>query len=186
MPKRSETCCPTVRGNARSFAESQITFAGPVSVPLGPISDDSFIVESTSLATAGTRVGLEVLSSELVAGKQVVVLGFTGTTLIEDISEDPARDNEMLENGLYRLTVDGGKLGIDANGVQEGTEERDDFFRRFGDTNGDMVLGRREYVQLRNALIANVDVAVFDFNDNDKTDTEDFLNFRRLFRDRLI
>ena len=127
----------------------RVTFSGPVTVPLGAVSNDSFVVESTSGATLGEQVGLEVLSSELVGGKQVVVLGFTGDNLIDDKSVNVPGVRPMLEDGNYQLSVNGTVLGIDANGDAPGTSHVDDFFRFFGDSDGDRDVDGLDYFAFR-------------------------------------
>lgn len=124
-------------GQRSIIRKIQVTFGGPVAVPLGAVTDDSFIVESTSGLSKGDRVGLEVISSELVAGQQVVTLKFTGRDLIEAISRRKPSVDPMLVDGEYRLTISGTVLGIDANGAAYGVDATDEFFRLFGDTDGD-------------------------------------------------
>ena len=78
-----------------------------------------------------------MVSSELVNGKQIVVLEFRGDQLIEPSSRSGRLAPPMLTDGTYELIVDGAVLGIDANGAAFGVAAVDDFFRLFGDSNGD-------------------------------------------------
>jgi hypothetical protein len=177
---------PDNTGQRSIIRQIRITFTGPVTVPLGPVTDNSFVLESTDTATLGTRVGLEVLSSQLVGGKQVVVLGFTGTDLIEDISEGVLGVRPMLEDGNYRLTVDGSALGIDANGSDPGVDAIDDFFRLFGDANGDRnvdVSDAREFIRVyfRSGILDEL----FDFDhDAELMDIDDLSAFLARFARR--
>ncbi len=164
----------------------EVTFSGPVTVPLGPVSDDSFILESTDLATAGMRVGLQVLSSQLIGGKQIVVLGFTGTTLIETLSASQPSLQSMLVDGMYRLTVDGSKLGIDANGAASGTSATDDFFRLYGDSDSDGDVDLFDFARFRNIFGTGTDDYLFDFDHSGITDLFDFARFRDGFGTKLF
>ncbi|WP_197455214.1 reprolysin-like metallopeptidase [Stieleria neptunia] len=128
---------PDGTGQRSVIRKIRVTFSGPTSVPIGAVTDDSFILESTSGRSRGTRVGLEVVRSDVIAGQQVVVLKFTGTELVEAISRKKRNVDAMLVDGEYRLTIEGAKLGIDANGAGYGVNATDDFFRLFGDSDGD-------------------------------------------------
>ncbi|MCA9140159.1 MAG: hypothetical protein KDB00_25480 [Planctomycetales bacterium] len=128
---------PDQTGQRSIIRHARVTFSGPVAIPLGPVTDDSFVIESNGGQFNGMRVGLEVISSEVVLGQQVVVLKFTGRDLIERPSRRNSSTEPMLIDGDYRFTIDGALLGIDANGVDFGVNATDEFFRLFGDTDGD-------------------------------------------------
>lgn len=128
---------PDATGQRSVIRKIRVTFSGPTTVPLGAVTDGSFRVESTSGPSRGTGVALEVVRSDLVAGQQVVVLKFTGAELVEAISRKKRYVDAMLVDGEYRLTIEGAKLGIDANGAGYGLDATDDFFRLFGDSDGD-------------------------------------------------
>ncbi len=176
---------PDSTGQRSIIRRVEVVFSGPVNVPVGPVTDDSFIVESTSVSP-GTQVGLEVLSSTLVGGKQVVILGFTGTVLIEDLSENVPGTRPMLEDGRYRLTIDGAKLNIDANGADAGVDAVDDFFRFFGDSDGDEDVDLFDFARFRDYFSnGNLDF-LFDFDDDANTPLLDFAQFRARFFQNLF
>ncbi len=168
-------------GQRSIIRQVEVTFDGLVSVPTGPVTNDSFVVESTDPGTLGTKVGLNVVSSQVVGGKQVVLLNFTGTTLIEDSSEGVPPTLPMLEDGNFRLTVDGGLLGIDANGFDAGVDFVDDFFRIYGTADDDSDVDLFDFARYRDHFANGTRMAVFDFNDNNIADLFDFAQFRGRF-----
>ncbi|WP_372894706.1 Calx-beta domain-containing protein, partial [Stieleria sp.] len=174
---------PDSTGQRSIIRKIQVTFAGAVNIAPGPVQGDGFVVESS----AGSRVQLEVLNSELVNGKQVVVLGFAGTTLIEAISASQAELSPMLVDGLYTLMVDGSEFGIDANGDAPGVSSIDEFHRLFGDIDGDgTVLGRdnSKFVKYRRDLRFD---EIFDYDSDDETqDRDDNIEFKARFGTRLF
>ncbi len=168
-------------GQRSIVRQIEVTFTSLVSVPTGPVTDDSFVVESTDAGTLGTKVGLDVVSSQVVGNKQVVVLNFTGTTLIEDTSEGVPPVLPMLEDGNYRLTVDGALLGIDANGLAPGVDAVDDFYRFYGDSDADGDVDLFDFARFRDYFNNGTRSERFDFNDNSIGDLFDFAEFRGRF-----
>ncbi|MCO8121088.1 M12 family metallo-peptidase [Stieleria sp. TO1_6] len=155
----------------------QVVFSGPVSVPLGAVNDDSFLVESIEGQTTGTRVGLEVIQSELVAGKQIVVLKFTGKDLIESVSRKKQGEQAMLIDGQYRFTIDGAKLNLDANGSDFGVAAVDDFFRLFGDADGDGDVDSTDNQQFMDFYTQGDFNSIFDFDANERNRSKDRTEF---------
>lgn len=158
----------------------EVTFSGPVTVQLGAVTDDSFVVESTDGATKGQKAGLEVVSSDLVDGKQVVVLKFTGTDLIESISR--RRGDAMLIDGDYEFRINGAELNIDANGPERGVVAVDEFYRLFGDTDGDRDVDSDDHAlfldyQTGTTTPGGIEFALFDFDDNTRTQSKDRAEF---------
>ncbi len=175
---------PDSTGQRSIIRQIEVTFTGPVSVPVGPITDDSFIVESTTVSP-GTQVGLSVLSSQVVNGKQIVILGFTGTTLIEDKSENQPGILPTIEDGRYRLTIDGAKLGIDANGTESGVDKVDNFFRLFGDADGGETVNLFDFAKFRDYFTNQTLLEVFDMDDDTNATLFDFADFRSRFNKPL-
>lgn len=165
-------------GQRSIIRQIQVTFSGPLDVAVGPVVDDSFVVESIDLATMGTEVGLEVLSSTLVNGKQIIVLGFVGAELIEDSSENQPGILPMIEDGRYRLKINGNSLGTDSNGDDAGLDVTDDFFRMFGDSDGDGDVDSIDIFRLRPHWINGAGGAIFDYDDDDQSqDIVDLIQF---------
>ena len=119
-------------------------------------------VSLTELDAPRTFVGLTVLSSTNVGGKQRVVLGFTAGPLVET--------SGSLIDGDYQFKVGGSALGIDANGAALGVDKVDDFHRFFGDSDGDGDVDMGDYRNDLTGLLGLKEdlISFFDF-DGDRT-----------------
>ena len=110
--------------------------------------------------------------------------------------------NGALIDGNYQFEIDGAKivhaargaLDGDRNGSAGGTyrygaSEADQFYRYFGDTNGDRTLGVAEFNELRTSFgLSSSDAAynpLFDFDQNGSISSADFNAFRSRFGRRL-
>ena len=177
---------PDSTGQRSIIRRIEVTFSRAVSVPTGAVTDDSFIIESTSGLTDGKRVGIDVVRSDFVDGKQIVVLQVTGKELVEAISRKRQDHGAMLIDGEYRLTVDGAKLNLDANGADFGVKATDDFFRLFGDADGDGTVDGTDH-----SLFTEFDGSgnrnfIFDFDSRPNKKTLDRVQYLKRFGTRLF
>lgn len=162
-----------------------MTFTAPVDVPIGAVSDGSFVLESTDRRTLGKRVGLAVVSSEVIDGKQVVILEFVGNSLIEPMSRRGANAAAMLSDGNYRFTIDGAPLGIDANVSRSGVTAVDEFYRLFGDTNGNRLVDSQDRDRFMEFYTEDDWNWLFDFDDRADRKTKDRSEFLKRIGTRL-
>jgi len=102
----------------------QVVFDGDVPVPLGAVTDGSFVV--TKRGTTNNNIGVTVVSRSSDGVKTTVVLGFTSGT----------QTSGSLADGIYRLTINYGILNIDGDGLI-GSTKTINFHRFFGDSDGD-------------------------------------------------
>jgi hypothetical protein len=159
---------PDSTGQRSIVRRIQITFAEAYNVQLGAVTDDRFVLESLDTATLGARVGLEVLSSELVGGKQIVVLGFTGTELIDDRSENLPGVRPMLQDGNYQLIVE----------RSPGSDFVEDFYRFFGDSDGDRDVDGLDYFAFQTYFLDGILDNRFDCDqDGTPADMDDYDEF---------
>jgi len=147
----------------------QIIFDGPINVPLGPVADDSFMLDNLDVPS---NIPLEVVSSELIGGKQAVT--------VQPVVPDPeVEQSGSLVNGNYRLTVDGNILGVDADGDgTPGGQATDEFFRLFGDSNGDGRVSGPDLRAFRRYTRSGEGMAVFDYDNDGKFRRDDTRAFR--------
>jgi hypothetical protein len=175
-------------GQRSIVKQIQVTFAGSeVVVPLGPVTDKSFVLESVP---GGSAVGLEVLSRlhDPVAKKTIVTLGvLSGSPLVNAFGS--------LNDGRYQLTIDGALLGVDGDGDGAlGGEAVDEFFRFFGDSDGDRDVDNRDQANYLQTIRGTAGFAkfipVFDFNNDDNVQTGgatgiDLTEFRKRYGKRI-
>lgn len=86
-------------------------------------------------------------------------------------------------DGNYELRVDGDLLGVAGNDFAFGNEEADNFFRHFGDANGDRFVGILDLLPFRKTyLLTDADPefnAQFDSDGNGVINVVDLLPFRK-------
>ncbi|MEL6106892.1 MAG: G8 domain-containing protein [Planctomycetota bacterium] len=153
----------------RSMVSSvTVTFSEAVS----GVGADSFILTNT---TTNTRVIPDVTTA-LVDGKTVATLTFSGSGVV----------GGSLADGNYTLTTlssltdaAGNRLDGDQNGTG-GDDATAEFFRLFGDVNGDRMVNIVDFFRFRNAFRGGYDSA-FDFNGDGDINIVDFFQFRRRF-----
>ncbi len=127
----------------------------------------------------GSEVDLVIAKSD-VGGKSVVTLTFTGDGIV----------GGSLADGNYLLTIDLEKDGFGTgNDHQFGAAQADNFFRLFGDSDGDRDVDNLDYFRLRGALGHTSDspryLEYFDYDQDDDVDADDFAEFLARFRTAL-
>ncbi|MCD0461718.1 Calx-beta domain-containing protein [Roseiconus lacunae] len=176
---------PDASGQRSIIRRVRITLSAPITIPTGPVTDGSFSLQATSGRDAGEAVNLEVVSSEVVNGQQVVVLQFAGRSAIEPSSRRVNGPGLMLADGNYRLTISGSVLGIDANGSAPGDDFVDDFFRLFGDYDADGDVDSADSDQFDHYYDDGTHSAVFDFDAKPNRRGSDRTEFFKRFGSRL-
>lgn len=157
-------------GTAQRSMVSSLTVR--FSEDVGDVSADSFVLTNT---TTNIRV-IPDLVTELVEGKTVVTLTFSGQHIV----------GGSLADGNYTLTTLASIADIAGNqldGNQDGTAGDDgvtEFFRLFGDVNGDRTVNIVDFFRFRNAFRGSHDPA-FDFNGDGTINILDFFQFRSRF-----
>ena len=165
-------------GEQRSRVESlQVKFTNEVT-----LDSSSFVLEK--LGNAGGLVSVS-FSSQVVFGKTIANLTFAG----------PFVENGSLVDGKYRLRV----VGLDARGVALdgdgdgqaggaflfGESANDEFFRLYGDGNGDGTVGVSDFGLFRSAFGRAEGqsgyVDAFDFDNDNVVGVADFGAFRTRF-----
>ncbi len=108
----------------------------------------------------------------------------------------PSYAGGSLEDGNYRLTLldthirslSGAALDGDGDG-EAGSNAVDEFFRYFGDLDGDRDVDAGDYVGLRPTYRKTINYSgfnsVFDFDGDDDVDAADLAMFRQRYRTRL-
>lgn len=172
-------------GQRSIIRKVEIVFSGPLQVAVGSVTDGSFVVTTTSGPQAGSTVDLEVVRSELINGRQVVTLKFNGKDAIEPASRKKQGERAMLVDGTYRLNISGAILGIDANGKADGTDAVDDFFRLFGDYDGDADVDSDDYNRFLEFVADGDHNVIFDFDDAPSRRKRDRVEFMKRFGTRL-
>ncbi len=129
------------------------------------------------------------LSTDVVGGKTVATLSFTSGAFINGGS---------LVDGNYQLSIfgafvtdasgnafDGDRDGAVGGDQVFGASEADEFYRMFGDTNGDRTVSLAEFNQFRSAFGKSAGtagyLAEFDFEANGAISLSDFNQFRSRF-----
>jgi hypothetical protein len=165
-------------GDQRSRVESlQLDFSSTANIDSG-----AFQLINTSSSQPVTVT----LSTQVISGKTVATLTFTGSEM----------ENGSLKDGRYQLTVYGNKVhdaatGADLDGDNNGTTggnhvfgaaDADNFFRYFGDYDGDYDVDGIDFSYFRttmNKSSANPGFLwCFDFDNDGDVDGIDFAYFR--------
>ncbi|MEO1524698.1 MAG: G8 domain-containing protein [Planctomycetota bacterium] len=153
----------------RSMVSSlRVTFSEDV----GSVDAGSFVLTNT---TTNTQVGT-IVTTELIDGRTVATLTFTGDGVVAG----------SLVDGNYTLTTlgsvadaAGNRLDGDGDGAG-GDDAITDFFRLYGDINGDRTINIIDFFRFRDAFRGNYDAA-FDFNGDGVVNVIDFFQFRSRF-----
>jgi hypothetical protein len=184
-------------GNASLAASSNVTFA-PTATTVESLKIDSggiqrSIIRSLTITFSshvtlapgaitlndtdkgGGPVTLNVSTSDIM-GKTVAVVTFSG----------PFTEFQSLVDGHYALAIHaslvtdayGQALDGDANGAPGG-DYTSNFFRFFGDINGDGAVAANDFVQFRQYFGGYL--SAFDFDNDGSVSASDFVQFRRRF-----
>ena len=159
-------------------AEITVTFSEPV---LG-VDENSFVLMNT---TTNTQV-VPLVSTQLIDGKTVATLTFSGSGII----------GGSLSDGNYTLTTLTGGLSdaagnqLDGNGDgTSGDDATDEFFRFFGDFDGDRDVDAFDFIHFRRTYRRSFGDALFnsamDADGDGDVDARDFVEFRRRYRRSL-
>jgi hypothetical protein len=163
----------------------QVVFSGPVDVPVGPVDDKRFVVTAITGRPATAAIDVDVVRSELIDGQQIVTLKFAGKNRIEPLSRTQQGEKAMLVDGRYRLTIGGAALGIDANGLAPGHDSVDEFFRLFGDHDGDGDVDHLDYKRFLDFYADGDHEAVFNFHDHARHRQRNRVAFMKRFGESL-
>ncbi len=122
-------------------------------------------------------------STTIVAGKTVAELTFAGDNVV----------NGSLEDGNYRLQIAANKVranGQDLDGDGNGTpggdyvfgaDAADNFFRLYGDFDGNRLVAAADFNEFRAAFGKTIRLAEFDYDNSGSIGTADFNEFRKRF-----
>jgi len=157
------------RSQQRSMVRSiTVTFDHAVA-----LAADAFVLQNaTSSSSVTPFVSLSV-------DNKVATLTFSGAEVI----------GGSLADGNYTLTVDKTKVSAIDGGMQLAADHTDDFFRLYGDMDGDRDIDSRDFRQFRNTYRKAVGDSDFnsalDFDGDGDVDSRDFRQFRTRYRTRL-
>ncbi|MCO8124654.1 lamin tail domain-containing protein [Stieleria sp. TO1_6] len=152
------------------------------------VSADSFVVQDRD---SGDSVGNLQVSSQIIGGKTVAQITFGSSPLV--ISR-PVGGNSLVD-GAYQLTVVAAKVTSSDSGTvmafdhSFGDSEADQFFRLFGDHDGDrdvdgQDLGQFGLAFLSHSADANYD-GDLDYDGDGDIDSQDYGQFSRRYLRRL-
>ena len=137
------------------------------------VSAADFLLQNTDTETNITPT----VSTQVIDGKTIATLTFSGTGTTAG----------SLDDGHYSLTIldsitdaVGNALDGDGDG-SAGGNATDDFFRLFGDINGDRTVNIIDFFQFRNAFGNSELDERFDFNGDGTVNILDFFQFRSRF-----
>ena len=158
--------------------ELTVTFSEVVS----GVDASSFVLTNT---TTGTQV-TPTVTTQVLNGKTVATLTFTGAQFI----------GGSLADGNYTLTTLAGVVSDAAGNQLDGNSDgsggdnaTDEFFRYFGDHDGDRDVDALDFLGFRRTYRRdssnNSFDAAFDFDGDGDVDSLDFLQFRRRYRRSL-
>ncbi|QDV47458.1 Galactosyltransferase [Stieleria neptunia] len=183
---RLDTVAPQVEQIEINGGDTQRSMVSEITVRFSEIVSadaSSFSVQNTTTNTTF----VPTVSSQVVAGKTVATLTFSGPGII----------GGSLPDGNYTLTVidtqvtdtAGNILDGDGDG-QAGVSATDDFFRLFGDADGDRDVDRRDYLFLLQTYDRGVGDAGFnsalDYDGDGDVDSQDLRSFRSNYRRILL
>ena len=141
------------------------------------VSANSFELMNTS---TNTQV-IPNVTTQVLNGKTVATLTFSGSGIIGGSLSD---GNYTLTTLASEITDDAG-FQLDGNGDGAGGDNAiDEFFRFYGDINGDRRVNIVDYFQFRNAFRETEDAA-FDYNGDGTVNILDFFQFRNRFGDSI-
>ena len=177
-----DTSDPTVESvviNDGSAQRSRVTrLTVTFSEVVGGVDASSFVLTNT---TTNTQV-IPTVATEILNGKTVATLTFSGTGIV----------GGSLSDGDYTLTTldtladaAGNQLDGDRDGTAGGNAV-DNFFRLFGDINGDRRVNIADFFQFRNSFNDPDNFnAAFDYNGDGVINIADFFQFRSGFGSSL-
>ena len=164
---------PTVESIVINDGDAQRSMVDAIAVNFSEevnVSASDFILQNTD---TGVNVTPDV-STQVIDGKTVATLAFSGDGIF----------GGSLADGNYRLTVldsitdsSGKVLDGDRNG-EVGGNATDEFFRLFGDINGDRTVNIIDFFHFRNAFGNGESDERFDFNGDGVINILDFFQFR--------
>jgi len=138
------------------------------------------VVDASSFVLTNTTTNTQIVptvTTSTIDGKTVAKLTFNGAGII----------GGSLADGDYTLTTldsvldsAGNQLDGDNDG-DAGGSATDDFFRLFGDANGDRTVNMVDFFQFRNAFSGGPYNAAFDYNGDGLINISDFFQFRSGF-----
>lgn len=147
--------------------------------------------EVTQRGSGGGPVDVAVASS-VVNGKTVATLTFSGTFTEFGSLKDGNYDLRIVGANITDASgaaFDGDEDGFAGGDRLFGTDEADDFYRLFGETNNDRTVGFADFVQFRNAFgSSSGDTNYSDalnFDDDTTIGFVDFVQFRNRFGQSL-
>ena len=165
--------------------EAKVTFTEEVVVDAGAIT---VFKRGTGGGFVDTTVALDSSS-----GKTVATLTFSGTfteySSLVDGNYELRIDAAKVRSVLANITLDGDDDGAPGGNYVLGDEEADNFFRHFGDSDGDRDVDNLDFLRFRQTFrISYPDPAYkwyLDFDGDGDVDNLDFLRFRMRFRGDL-
>lgn len=138
------------------------------------IDSAAFSITNAATNEAFTIADADVLTS-IVDGKTVAMLTFTNST--------NSLTGGSLADGNYRFAVDSSRVRAGSNAMA--SNHVDEFFRFFGDHDGDRDVDARDYVQFRRTYLRNQGDrffnSAFDSDGDGDIDALDFVQFRRRY-----
>ncbi|MEL7500230.1 MAG: choice-of-anchor Q domain-containing protein, partial [Planctomycetota bacterium] len=171
-----ERAAPTVESIVVNNGDAQRSMINVINVSFSEIVNVSaadFLLQNTDTGTNVTPT----VSTQLIGGKTVATLTFSGTGTTAG----------SLDDGNYQLTVldsitDAAGNSLDGDGDGDaGGNATDDFFRLFGDSNGDGTVNIIDFFQFRNAFGNSELDERFDVNGDGVINVLDFFQFRNRF-----
>ena len=161
-------------GNAQRSMVSELTVA--FSEIVGGVDANSFVLLNT---TTNMQI-VPTVTAQVIGGKTVATLTFSGA----GINGGSLADGDYTLTTLDTLTDNAGnQLDGDKDG-NAGGNATDQFFRFFGDVNGDRSVNIVDFFQFRNAFRGNYNAA-FDYNGDGAINIIDFFQFRSRFGSSL-
>ncbi|MCA9137551.1 MAG: FG-GAP repeat protein [Planctomycetales bacterium] len=123
-----------------SPSRSQIT---SVTVTFDSVVDHGLLNNAFTLTQidSNTQVGTVNVSPDSTSGKTVATLTFDGASTVTRLGTGPLGNS--LADGNYRLVID--KASVVAGGTAMNADATDDFFRWYGDINGDRFVSTPDF-----------------------------------------
>ncbi|MEO1526978.1 MAG: choice-of-anchor Q domain-containing protein [Planctomycetota bacterium] len=171
-----DTAAPTVESIVIADGDDQRSMVHSIAVSFSEVvnvSASDFVLQNTDTGANITPA----VSTQVIGGKTVATLTFSGDGII----------GGSLADGNYRLSVldtitdrVGNVLDGDGDG-EAGGNATDEFFRLYGDINGDRTVNIVDFLAFRSASGNEELDARFDFNGDGTVNILDFLQFRSRF-----
>jgi len=173
-----DTTGPQVASIAINNGESQRSMVTEIEVAFSElipnIDASSFVLENNTSDDTVTPV----VAFNVVDGRTIASLTFEGAGIISGSLADGSYTLTVLDNLLDQA---GNQLDGDGNGVSGG-DATDEFFRLYGDSNGDRIVNVVDLLGFRSSFGAQGDYdPLFDFNSDEIVNVVDLLQFRNRF-----